>query len=56
MSIIIKVFQNDIAKSKDSRLYERLIDWSEDIQFPFSSMLSSLKLLYPNSLIQFEVR
>lgn len=53
MCIVVKVYQNDVSKAANKRLFERHIDWSDDLEFPFGHILSSLRVLYPRTIIEF---
>lgn len=55
MVIVVKVYQNDVSKAADKRLFERHISWNDDIQFPYNLIASALKVCFTNSIIQFEV-
>lgn len=55
MCIVVKVYQNSVSKAANKRLFERHIDWSDDIEFPFGHILSSLRVLFPRSIIEFTV-
>ncbi len=55
LSIRISVFSNQVTVSDGKPLYRRLIEWSEDIQFPYDRMYASMCVLYPRSYVIFEV-
>lgn len=53
MCIVVKVYQNSVSKAANKRLFERHVDWSDDVEFPFGHILSSLRVLFPRSIIEF---
>lgn len=55
MFIVCKVYQNNTAKESNNRLFERFVEWSDDIAFPYQNVISSLLVLFPKSIVTFEV-
>lgn len=52
----VVVFANRQAKEDNSCLFERFVEWNEDILFPFDVLVSSLRVLFgKSSIIVFEV-
>lgn len=55
MQIRVLIYANRNAQQTDNRLFERIIDWSDSIEFPYSHFYSVFRICFPNSLVVFEL-
>lgn len=54
MCIQVNVFQSLECKRQNKLAFSRLVEWSNDVEFPFNRVLGALNVLYPNSIVTFE--
>lgn len=55
MQIRVLIFANRVAQQTNDRLFERIIDWSDSIEFPYSHFYSVFRICFPNCLVVFEL-
>lgn len=55
MNIQVKVFSGVSSMEKDTRLFERIVEVHDDIEFPFQKVLDVMQVLYKGSLVQFNI-
>lgn len=55
MQIRVLIFANRVAQESNDRLFERIIDWSDSIEFPYSHFFSVFRICFPNCLVVFEL-
>lgn len=55
MDIQVKVFSGVSSMEKDTKLFERIVEVHEDVEFPFQKVLDVMHVLYKGSLVQFNV-
>lgn len=55
MQIRVIIYANRVAQQSNDRLFERIIDWSDSIEFPYSHFYSVFRICFSNCLVVFEL-
>lgn len=56
MEIQIKVFTGVSSMQSDTKLFERIVDVHDDVNFPFEKVLEVMQFFYKGSLVQFNIK
>ncbi len=49
------VYQNETCQSENRRLFERIIEWSKDIAFPYDHFFEVMQVCFPKCIVVFEL-
>lgn len=51
MQLQLKVFSGVTSMQENNRLFERIVEVHDDIQVPYSSLISDMKFLFGSSCV-----